>query len=112
MGVPVHGRVRRRSYVCWFGVVHRKKEYTSWETLTGRLVYNVHRKKEYKSWETLMGKLVYNIHRKKEYTSWETLTGRLVYNVLFKKTDCKIAHYTGLQLEEKHQKYEEKISQA
>ena len=92
MGVPVHGRVRRRSYVCWFGVVHQKKEYTSWETLTGRLVYNV--------------------HRKKEYTSWETLTGRLVYNVLFKKTDCKIAHYTGLQLEEKHQKYEEKISQA
>ena len=92
MGVPVHGRVRRRSYVCWFGVVHQKKEYTSWETLTGRLVYN--------------------IHRKKEYTSWETLMGRLVYNVLFKKSDCKITHDTGLQLEEKHQKYEEKISQS
>ena len=44
--------------------------------------------------------------------SWETLMGRLVYNVLFKKSDRKITHNTGLQLEEKHQKYEKKISQS
>ena len=36
-GVPVHGRVRRRRNVCWFGVVHRKKEFTIWETFTGIL---------------------------------------------------------------------------
>ena len=73
MGVPVHSRVRRWSYICWLSVVHRKKEYMSWETHTGRLVYN--------------------IHRKKEYTSWETLMGRLLYNVLFKKSDCKITQH-------------------
>ena len=26
MGVPVHGRVRRRRNVCWFGTVHQKSD--------------------------------------------------------------------------------------
>jgi len=35
MGIPVHGRVRRRRNVWWFGVVYRKKEVTTWETHRG-----------------------------------------------------------------------------
>ena len=81
MGVPVHVRVKRRSYVYWFGAVHQKKEYVSWETNTCILVYNV--------------------HQKKEYTNWETHTGILVYNVLFEKSDFKITHGTDLKLEER-----------
>ena len=41
MGIPVHGRVRRQRNVWWFGVVHRKKEFTIWETYTGILGDNI-----------------------------------------------------------------------
>ena len=41
MGIPVHGRVRRWRNVWWFGVVHRKKEFTIWETYTGILGDNI-----------------------------------------------------------------------
>lgn len=69
MGVPVHGRVRRRRNVCWFGAVHRKKEVTIWETYTGILGDNI----LFKRW----------IERRVYIR--ETYKGILGYNYLFKR---------------------------
>ena len=81
MGVPVHSRVRRRRNVCWFGVVHRKKEVTIWETYTGILGDNI----LFKRW----------IERRVYIR--ETYKGILGYNYLFKMSVDEIPQDTGSQ---------------
>ena len=103
MGVPVHGRVRRRRNVCWFGVVHRKKEFTIWETYTGILGDNI----LFERWierrvyirETYKGILGYNYLFKIERRVYirETYKGILGYNYLFKMSVYEITQDTGSQ---------------
>ena len=103
MGVPVHGRVRRRRNVCWFGVVHRKKEVTIWETYSGILGDNI----LFERWierrvyirETYKGILGYNYLFKIERRVYirETYKGILGYNYLFKMSVYEITQDTGSQ---------------
>ena len=89
MGIPVHGRVRRRRNVWWFGVVYRKKEVTTWETHRGIT-----------RWQHSFRKMqrIYNPGNLHGNTGWQ-------YSFQ-KMSDYEITQGTGSQLVERYKKNE------
>ena len=89
MGIPVHGRVRRRRNVWWFGVVYRKKEVTTWETHRGIT-----------RWQHSFRKMqrIYNPGNLHGNTGWQFSFQKM--------SDYEITQGTGSQLVERYKKNE------